>query len=117
VETLEQEIVETELAISGLPPARVRTLEKSLRALTPGQRFFVSETLTQARTDKSLSPRYLLFLEHFFEKWSSHGLATKLVLLNRLGQLAIDAHVSTESDPPQVLAEFFDLPDCIAQTN
>jgi hypothetical protein len=118
VQTLEQEIVETEETISSLSPNQIRSLEKTLRALSPAQRHRVAETLTRARENGSLPSRYLHLLEHFFEKWSSHSLATKLVLINRISHLAAEASdVAPAGGLPEALAGLFEVPDYLASAS
>ncbi len=84
VDTLEQEILNTEQLIAGLPATQVRDLERSLRNLSPAQRAYIGAALHRLDDDKAVPPRYLQLLEHFFERWSGHSLATKLVLLSRI---------------------------------
>ncbi len=114
METLEQEIVATEGAISSLPAAEVRTLERTLRTLSPAQRVLAGEILAQARDDRSLPIRYLQVLEYFFEKWSSHSLPTKLVLINRLRHLADRIAAALPHSSREMLLSLFDVPECIA---
>jgi len=102
VDTLEQEILNVEQAIAGLPAAQVWALERSLRNLSPAQRAYVAGSLRNLEANKTVSPRYLQLLEHFFDRWSGHSLATKLVLINRLIRLSArdieDPSVSDEED-------------------
>ncbi|MGQ9651506.1 MAG: hypothetical protein ACUVXJ_15475 [Phycisphaerae bacterium] len=88
MDTFEQEIMNTERIIAGLPEAQAWALERSMRTLTPAQRAYVTKSLRSLETNNTVSPRYLQLLEHFFDKWSSHNLATKLVLINRLTRLS-----------------------------
>ena len=109
MQNIEQEILNTEQMIAGLPASEVRALEKSLRNLTPGQRACVSDTLHKLQCDSSLSPRYLQLLEHFFDRWSGHGLATKLVLIGRIARLSSETAVGDEVAPWD-FQELFGLP-------
>ena len=114
--TIEQEILNTEQMIAGLPAAEVRALEKSLRNLTPSQRACVTDTLRRVQGGSTLSPRYLQLLEHFFDKWSGHGLATKLVLIGRIGQLSSETVVD-EAATPWDFRELFGLPPLLQKAS
>lgn len=112
MQTLERDIQDAERLIAGMPVPQARKLEKSLRQLSPAQRAYVAGTLRQVQDDQTLPARYLQFLEYFFEKWSSHSLATKLVLIDRITRLAAR---SQSQDPVanNAPADVFGLPDTL----
>lgn len=99
MDTLEQEILNTEQVIASLPAMQVRALERSLRNLSPAQRAYVTGSLRNLEEGQMVSPRYLRCLEHFFDRWSGHSLATKLVLIHRITRL------SPQPDIGQVLLD------------
>ena len=68
MKTLERDIRGTDRAISTMPLLEARALEKGLRELAPHQRRFIHDTLAQARIELRISPRYVMLLEHYFEK-------------------------------------------------
>jgi hypothetical protein len=112
VETLEQDILNTEQVIARLPSAQIRNLDRSLRNLSPAQRAYVANSLRSLQDDKTMSPRYLQLLEYFFEKWSSHGLATKLVLISRITRLSSGA-LQASIPGGDVSEELFSLPQLL----
>jgi hypothetical protein len=116
VETLEQEILNTEQVIARLPAAQVRGLEKSLRNLSALQRSYISATLQRLREDGALPPRHMQFLEYFFEKWSGHSLPTKLVLISRITRFASRY---LDQDPPDddLPLNLFGLPEILRQAS
>jgi len=114
VDTLEQEIMNTERIIAGLPEVQAWALDRSLRTLTPAQKAYVTESLRSLEADDTVSPRYLQLLEHFFDKWSSHNLATKLVLINRLTRLSA-RDVTGGSLPAGLDHHVFTLPEILQE--
>ncbi len=116
MQDIEQEILNTEEMIAGLPVSEVRALEKSLRNLTPGQRARVTDTLHRLRDGNALAPRYLQFLEYFFDRWSGHSLATKLVLIGRLARLSSET-VLDEAASPGDFPGLFGLPPLLQKAS
>ncbi len=87
MESLEHQVVEFQDALEMLPYSEIRVLERSLTKLTPTQRTFVDNTLEQAQLDALLPVHEVSLLEYLFERWSTHGLALKLILIGRIEQL------------------------------
>lgn len=111
----EHEIVETEQLLDRLVPDQRRELERTLRDLTPEQRTFARGILQQAKSDASAPQRYLHMIEHFIERWSSHGLAVKMVIINRLSQLATSlAAQRSDSEKPRIAHPFPEPADLMA---
>lgn len=88
MQTLESRIEETALLVGILPHAEVRRLEQSMRTLTPDQQIFVRTALEQARMTGLASRRELALLEHLFDRWHTHNLAAKTVLIDRIEGLS-----------------------------
>ena len=99
MQNIEQEILSTEQMIARLPAFEVRALEKTLKNLTPSQRTCVTDTLRRLADDNTLAPRYLQLLEHFFDRWSGHNLATKLVLIGRIARLSSETAMGDAAAP------------------
>ena len=116
METLEQQILDTEQVIAGLPATQVHSLEKSLRNLSPAQRAYIGAALRRLEDDKALPPRYLLLLEHFFDRWSGHSLATKLVLISRITQFA-SGWADQNSQDDSMPAALFRLPEALQRAS
>lgn len=116
MQSLEQEMLKTEQLLNGLPPAQVRNLERALRTLSPAQRAYVTTLLHNLERDSTLSRRYLQLLEHFFEKWSGHSLATKLVLISRITELS-SQRVPAEAPGGVVPDQLFALPPLVRQAS
>jgi len=107
VKPLEDEILEMDSLISGLPAVAVRSLERSLRVLTPAQLAFVRQTLERAREEGKLPPRQLSLLEHFFERWHAHELATKMAIIGRITSLFDSGEWSDDAEPQADPAALF----------
>ena len=116
VQNIEQEILNTEQMIAGLPASEVRALEKSLRNLTPSQRACVTDTLRRLQDGNALAPRYLQLLEYFFDRWSGHSLATKLVLIGRIARLSSET-VLGDAAAPWDFRGLFGLPPLLQKAS
>ena len=110
MQTLERDILETDRRIGQQPPEHVRLLEKKLRDLTPEQNGFAQAVMKRARQREHLPLRHLHLLEHFFEKWSAHSLATKLVLITRITKLASELAGDHDGNDPARHEQLFHVP-------
>lgn len=88
MQRLEESIYEMTGALDALPQAGRRRLEESMQQLTAEQIDFVRSALESALLDDHLPTHQLALLEHFFESWWKHSLATKLVVIDRVIELS-----------------------------
>jgi hypothetical protein len=75
-------------ALRGLTYQQERRLARSLACLTNEQTTFVRDALQRARREGRVTVRELGLLEHCFERWWTHSLATKMAVLDRIAALS-----------------------------
>jgi hypothetical protein len=84
----ESETRSMERALGHVPYASLRRLERSLKQLTLERQIYVRQTLLGCRGKLRSTPPELDLLEHMFDRWWIHGLATKLVMIARVVRLS-----------------------------
>ena len=114
VQTLEDQIVQTATLLERMPTGQVLRMETQLRDLTPEQRDYARCILNLLRHRETHPAHEIHLLEHFFGRWSTQSLATKLVLVSNIMDMAssLSGHEGPELLPnvgpferPPALAE------------
>ncbi len=97
MQTLQGTVEEVETILRTMTPDETHQLGRLLRRLNLEQFTFVRETLDYARIKGGSPVGHLRILEHCFEEWQTHDLATKLA---QVGQLRgeTDAFDSARAD-------------------
>ena len=98
MKTLRRVAQDMDVALGKLPPALARQLERWVVRLSCEQLAFVRDALEHACVEERLSPGKHALLEHCFERWCSHSLATKLALISLVDDLA-DSHHWPDDSP------------------
>lgn len=88
MQTLEEQIVQTACLLERMPTAEVLRLETQLRELTDEQRDYARCVLKLLRDREAHPLHEIHLLEHFFGRWSTQSLATKMVLVSNIMDLA-----------------------------